>query len=305
MSALRLSETQLPWYAVNSDNRLDQFFTDRGIAERCYAGYVAVAKKHGVDLSERVFVEPSAGEGCFTDLLPRNSICLDIDPKHRRIKKANFLTWDPPAGRKFAVIGNPPFGVRGAIALAFINRAALFSDYVGFILPMTFGSDGKGGAMTRVKGLDLLHSEELPPDSFYDGNTGETKSLNTLWQVWGRGVKTASPKRTCASFVDLYTVCTAKNRRCGLTRMDQYDYFIQGTFYANRPPRVVTDFDDVKYGSGYGIIIKRQKRKIASLLRGTDWLKHSSKATNHCRHIRMSHIREVITGAGFYDTVLA
>ena len=81
--------------------------------------------------------------------------------------------------------------------------------------------------------------------------------------------------------------------------MHEADFFIQGTFY--KPPHVVKDFSDVKYGSGYGIVIKREKNKISSLLKDVDWQKHSSRATNHCYHIRMRHIRDAIIKGGFRD----
>jgi len=42
------------------------------------------------------------------------------------------------------VIGNPPFGYRACLALAFVNHAARFADYIVMILPMGFQSNGKG-----------------------------------------------------------------------------------------------------------------------------------------------------------------
>jgi len=184
--------------------------------------------------------------------------------------------------------------------LAFINRAAKFADLVGFILPMTFASNGKGGAMTRVAGLRLLHSEELPADSFYHGDA--ERDINTVFQVWGaRDLQAAPTPPSCDDFVQILTVCTNPSRRCGTHRMGEYDYFLQGTFYANRLPTVVRDFAQVKYGSGYGVIIKQRKRDIGRALQRADWLAHSSKATNHCRHIRMQHIRDVLIAAGFRD----
>jgi len=81
--------------------------------------------------------------------------------------------------------------------------------------------------------------------------------------------------------------------------MHEADWFIQSTFYT--PPKVVRNFSGIKYGSGYGIVIKRNKREISRILREADWRKYSSQATNSCRHIRMKHIRQVITDGGFYD----
>ena len=57
----------------------------------------------------------------------------------------DFLSWTPPTnGWRHAVIGNPPCGYRAWLALAFINHAAAFADWVGTILPMSIQSDGKG-----------------------------------------------------------------------------------------------------------------------------------------------------------------
>lgn len=298
-----------PWYAVNANNPCDQYFTKRNVARDCWRSLKAVAREEGVDLGRHVFVEPSAGEGCFINHLPRaRRIALDILPPpdgHAETRQADFLKWSPPpelADKRFAVIGNPPFGVRGALALEFLNRAALFADIIGFILPMTFASDGKGGALTRVHPrLSLLHSEELPSSSFYEAGSCEDRDINTVWQVWG-ALATPRPRPVsadCSEFADIRAVCTAPNRRCGLALMDDYDFFLQGTFYDNHPPRVVKNFAEVKYGSGYGIIIRKNKRGVSAALKNADWVRHSARSTNHCRHIRMRHIREVLTAAGF------
>lgn len=73
----RLPPSSLPWYAVNGKDPMDKLFTDRGVAAHCYDVFRRVAQDNGHDLSVCVLVEPSAGEGCFTDLLPENRIALD------------------------------------------------------------------------------------------------------------------------------------------------------------------------------------------------------------------------------------
>ena len=302
MSWADVPPSTLPWYAVNESNPADQYFTARAIARERFANLEAVARRNGIDLSRHVFLEPSAGDGCFTDLLPRGRrVALDIAPRNAATQKADFLEWQPEKGRRYVVVGNPPFGVRGATALAFVNRAALFADMVAFILPMTFESDGKGGALTRVDSrMSLLHQEELPPNAFYDAKSGSEMDINCVWQVWA-AVTPVIPRPTppdCSEFVDIRTVCTAPNRRCGLRQMGEYDFFLQGTFYDNRPPVVVRDFAEVKYGSGYGVIIKKNKKRVAAALLAADWRRHSSRATNHCRHIRMRHIADALALAG-------
>lgn len=294
-----LPPAKLPWYAVNETDPNDQVFTKKEIAIYCWKVFKNVAKRHNFNMCKRTFIEPSAGEGCFMNLFPSNKLAFDIDPHRNDVIKQDFLSWNPKGLKRIAVIGNPPFGVRGAIALAFLNRAAYFSDLVAFILPMTFASDGKGGAMGRVKGLTLLHSEELAKNSFYTPD-GRDKNINTIWQVWGKGVKIRKPTiKTCNDYIDIFTACSNPNRRCGMRRLNEAAYFIQSTFY--KPPKVVKRFEAMKYGAGYGIVIKKNKREIKKVFRNVDWTKYSSRATNHCHHIRMRHIRDAIMDKGFCD----
>ena len=293
----KMKKSVLPWYAINENNPNDQFYTKPEIAKRCYQLFRQVAKKNKYNLKNHIFLDPAAGNGCFYSLMPKNSrIGLDIDPRGESLQKADFLTWDEvDFNQKYAVITNPPFGVRGAMALEFINRCACFCDIVGFVLPMTFASDGKGSGMTRVKGFKLLHSVELSSNAFFDPKNKQEKSINTVFQIWGKhsiNDNVLKKDSFCDNYIKIRTVCTAPTRRCGLDQLDDYDFFIQGTFYKNRPPNIVYTFDEVKYGSGYGILIKKDKNKIEKALKGINWLDYCSRATNHCYHIRMSHIKE-------------
>lgn len=289
----------LPWYALNGKDQKDQWYTKREVAKHCMDVLKRTVRNCGRSLRGYKFIEPAAGEGCFTDCLPKDSLALDIDPKAEGIQKADFLAWTPPAG-KYAVVGNPPFGVRGALALAFVNRSARFADWIAFILPMTFESLGKGGARTRVMGANLAHSEELPPDSFYDSEQKD-RSAHTVFQVWSRLVPPPAAEPTCHEYAEIRTVCSSPNRRCGMQDLSVYDCFIASSFFANRPPKPVKSFDEVLYGSGYGVIIKKRRRDVLSALRKADWLRHSSQATHSCRHVRMQHIRRAITSAGLID----
>lgn len=286
--------------AGDYEKDLNQYYTKPEIATECYRSFKRVAKQHAINLRNKVFIEPSAGLGAFLDLMPRQRrIGIDIDKQRTEVVQENFLNWRPDETKRYIALGNPPFGARGWLALAFINRAALFCDMVGFILPMFFTSDGKGSAKHRVKGLDLVYSKELPSDIFYTADNKQ-RSINTVWQVWVKEAKRprAEPK-SCHEYVDVYTVCTYPSRRCGLERMQKYDCFIASTFY--RTTEIVYDFKQVRYGSGYGIIIKKNKDAILHLLKNTDWNLYSTQATNHCCHIGKQHICQRIIDGGFYD----
>lgn len=293
--------TELPHYAINKSLPEDSFFTDREVAWQCFDILKKVSEQHNINLDEYHFIEPSAGEGCFYDLLPqRRRTALDILPRKNYIQKADFLQWYPHnENKKYIVIGNPPFGVRGAYALAFVNRALLFADIVAFILPMSFYSNGKGTNMLRVQNATLLYNEKLKSESFYSPDTNALVSVNTVFQVWQKGTnKRIFNDYDVSEFVDIYTVCSSPARLCGLDKIGTYDCYIASTFYKN-DIKIVDSFEKVKYGSGYGIIIKKQKQKVLSALRKANWIQHSSQATNHCNHIRMFSIRKCLGEQGF------
>jgi len=281
----------------NYEVGFDKYYTNDNIAKYCYKSLLKIAKKYKINLNKHIFLEPSAGQGAFLKLLPqKRRIGIDIHPEGKGIIKKDFFDWKPDKNKKYVTIGNPPFGLRGWLALAFINKASEFSDLVSFILPMYFDSDGKGSAKSRVKGLHLLHSEELPPDIFHNGKPVE---INTVWQVWGKIKNNKKKEKTCDSFVDIYTVCTYPKRRCGLDKLNKYDFFISSTFYDK--VKLVHKFEDVKYGSGYGIIVKKKKREIEKHLKNINWIKYSTRATNHCRHIGKKHIIKALIDGGFID----
>ena len=290
----------VPTWVDPEEVGLDRFFTRPEVARRCLDSLLHWMERDGASASGYNFVEPAAGTGAFYDLLPADRRTgIDIVPVREEYEHTDFLSWWPKDDRQLAAIGNPPFGYRAWLALAFMNHAAKFADYVGMILPMAFQSDGKGSPKFRVRGLRLVHTSQLPPDAFVDVN-GRGAKVNALWQVWQRGVNNVPPPVTCNRWLDLFTVDNRKERLCGQRRMKDADYFLQRTFYGE-VPRLVQDFANVRYVCGYGLVIKQAKRKIVSLLNGTDWREYSNLAAHNCRHISMYHIRRVLTDAGFVD----
>lgn len=291
------------WVDINSTD-LDQFFTKPSVANECYEKLLKILDAIGVDHRNFTFIEPSAGKGAFYRNLPKNRrLGVDVENFNEEYVKADFLSWEPDQSthKKYITTGNPPFGYRAWLALEFINHAAKFSEVVAFILPMAFQSQGKGSPQFRVKGMRLIHSEILNQDSFEDEN-GKTLRVNSLWQVW---IRDDNPKvrasKTCHNFVDIFTVDLRKERRCGHEKMSEADIFIQRTFFKH-PPKIVTNFNDVKYGCGYGIKIKNENRsKIIQLLESVDWRQFSNLASHNARHISKEHIVAVMANAGFCD----
>lgn len=288
----------IPSWVRGREVSFDQHNTAPNISAYCWESFQNLLKRDNQKITEYQIIEPSAGTGSFYDLLPENNrIGIDIEKftgYHDEYIQADFLTWAPlNKERKYLAIGNPPFGYRGWLALSFLNHAAEFCDYVAFILPMGFQSEGKGSLKYRVKGMTLVHHEILPENLFIKHN-GDKTSVNTLWQIWKKGEQMKKPDFSkCDQYLELFTVDQRKERLCGQEKMKDCNIFLQRTFYTT-PPTLVNDFAKVKYCCGYGFIIKKDKEKIIRLLNQADWAKYSNLATHNCRHISMDHIKQYL-----------
>ena len=281
-----------------------QFYTKPEIAEKCFKDFETIMKKLDINLSNYHFIEPSAGCGCFYHLLPqKRKTGIDIDPKTKGIIKSDYLKWKPKKEEKCIVIGNPPFGLRGNLALKFINHSYNFADVVAFILPQLFESDGKGSTMGRVKGYKLAYSKKLPINSFYYPN-GTDVNINTIFQVWTK-IKTEKIKKkrskNCDEYVKIYslsnggTPSSTRNKKM-LTKCDIY---LPSTTFQEM--KAFNKFKELPHKRGYGIVIHKNKRDIKKILKNNDWNKTAFKSTNSALNLRTSLIKNVIIKNGFFD----
>ncbi|MDR2292497.1 MAG: hypothetical protein LBE11_03385 [Prevotellaceae bacterium] len=290
----------------NSSNLLDQYFTDKELAQNLFAKTHEIISKYETDIEKYTWLEPSVGGGCFFDLLPENKrIGLDIEPLRSNIIKSDYLKFELP-NEKLIIIGNPPFGHRGVMALNFINHSQK-ADYVCFILPMFFESKGKGSVKYRVRGFNLIHSERLPQNSFYIPTTQKTVDVKCVFQIWSKNHKPETKefswynnkyKEPFGDIVKVVTVSLAKNRECGKKWIfdEKADFYISSTFH--NKISIVYDFSEVKYKSGVAVIFTTEneqlKNKIIEIFENTDWKNYASLATNSCYHIGKSNIFQVL-----------
>lgn len=298
------NNSYIPSWVNIEEVDLDHFCTRQDVAKKCWDKFLKYLKKEKVDLTEYTFIEPSAGLGAFYDLLPVNRrIGIDIVKDNPEFIQQDFLSWHPKdKTKKYICVGNPPFGYRAWLALSFVNHAGLFSDYIAFIVPMAFQSNGKSNVKDRIKGFHLVHQSSLPSDSFIDVE-GKSVKINALFQIWKKGSIIKKVDKTCNDYIDLFTVDLRKERKCGHKRLNEADFFLQRTFYTE-PPSLVKSFDKVKYVCGYGIVLKKNKEAVLKVLQNTDWKKYSNLAMHNCRHISMEHIRKTLINAGFIDKQL-
>lgn len=297
-----LGVTELPHYALSKTLPADSYFTSQDTAQKCLSIFLDKLGEENVDIDDYTFIEPGAGDGSFFDLLSKHKrIGIDIIDRRDDIITADYLTWAPNGESKYLTVGNPPFGVRGAVALAFVNRSLLFSEYVGFILPMSFHSNGKGTNMKRVSDGHLIHSQILEGESYFSPDSQKTIKVNTLFQIWKRGIgPSIFPEYDVSEYADIFTVCDEPSRRCGMDKVKagMFDFYVSGGFFGNTL-KAVYKFDDLNYLGGYATIIKKDKERILASIKDIEWNDYASLATNSCKHIRTYHIQKCLFDLGY------
>ena len=155
---------------------LDQFYTSRAISK----SLTKSVEKYFKDFD--IVLEPSAGDGSFFDLLPKNKrIGIDLEPHHNQIIQGDFFDFNPEKSKTYFTIGNPPFGKNSSLAVKFFNHAANFSSFIAFIVPRTFRKDFTQNKLNLS--FELISEEILPKNSFY-GLSGELYDVPTVFQVW-------------------------------------------------------------------------------------------------------------------------
>jgi predicted RNA methylase len=165
--------------------------------------------KENIKINQKdLIIEPSAGNGSFIlpiKSLSRNVMFFDIKPNDSRIKKIDFLKISEDVftdyDKMIHVIGNPPFGFKGSLAIKFIKKACEFCDSFSFILPKSFA---KASMQVSVPSyFHLKHSSVLPANSFeYKGQDYDIPCVFQIWEKRGyKRKKIEKPKANGYSFV--------------------------------------------------------------------------------------------------------
>ena len=290
---LKLAEIDID-YSKFSFKEKDQFFTPDTTAKYCFSKFLEVLKKYN-NYEDYIFIEPSAGNGCFLKILPLDKrIGLDIEPKFHEIIKQDYLSWTPNENKKYVVIGNPPFGLRGQLALKFINHSSNFADYVCFILPQLFESDGKGVPRKRVTGLNLIHSEKLNTD--FENPDGNTIKVQCIFQIWSKFHKNKNYeiKERENNNIKIYslsdggTSSTTRNKKM----FNKCDIYLPSTCFGKENMKYYDTFDMLPGKKGYGIIFIKDKEKNLEKFKSINWYNVAFLSTNSAYNIRSSQIND-------------
>ena len=166
----------------NRSKELDQWYTKQEVAEMC----VDIMIDSGYLKEFDSVIEPSAGEGVFIDVLKKKLdkystvTAFDLDPKRDDIVKDNWFNYKGSETGSI-VIGNPPYGKKGKLAVSFINHALKYHETVGFIVPKVLST-----SYTAQKHIDIRASlvleVELPDKSFIFNE--KEASVPSVFQIW-------------------------------------------------------------------------------------------------------------------------
>lgn len=153
-------------------NKLDQYYTKMQVA----AHFSDIIKKKFGDIS---YIEPSAGMGAFSKNFS-DIKSYDLDPKFADCDFQDFLKLEESL-QSCVVVGNPPFGKCGSLAVKFINKSCqLGADAVCFILPKTFK---KLKFQNKLNGLLHLDFEEDVEENAFILE-GKEYNVPCVFQIW-------------------------------------------------------------------------------------------------------------------------
>jgi hypothetical protein len=283
-------------YSQFSKNDKDQFFTSEETAKYCYKVFVEKLKELG-DNNNYTFIEPSAGSGSFLNVLPKDkTIAFDIEPLGENIIEQDYLDWYPTENKKYVVFGNPPFGLRGHLALKFINHSSNFADYVCFILPQLFESDGKGVPSKRIKDYNLIHSEKINNDFSYPD--GKKVKVNCVFQILSKYNTSEKYKKKCEinpnikiySLSDGGTPSTTRNKKM----FSKCDVYLPSTCFGKENMRWYSSFYDLPNKRGYGIVFEKDKEENLIKFKQIKWYDVAFLSTNSAYNIRTTLISSLL-----------
>jgi len=185
-----LSDIKKTKSKIDLAKELDKYYTKPAIAANCLKLLRLIIDSNNI--KNFTYLEPSAGNGSFSKILPFGSIALDIAPENESIIKMDFFSHDVDLmvkDRSIITIGNPPFGKKAKLAVDFLNRALGFSELVAFVVPIQFK---KWSVQSKIsKDARLIFEEELIEKSFLID--GKDYDLRCCFQVWTKSVNVDCP----------------------------------------------------------------------------------------------------------------
>ena len=215
------------------------------------------------------FIEPSCGMGAFLNLMPSNKIGIDI------IFGTDFFEWDFPKGRTI-VIGNPPFGRKGKLAMQFLNRCSKHCEVVAMILPSIFS---KYTFINRVHPMMHLKYETTVTEFDRPDEIGKGPKVNCVFQIWEKSTE-LRPKIVRHTSCDDFDMI---HRHYSRTSPDERERLKSYDFAISQIEGRIRNCEDVTAGSVYFIKDNTPDKTVRSVMERIDFSdlsKHHVGATS-------------------------
>ena len=256
---------------------LDKYYTSYDDMQYCVNRAWDILKENGYEISE--FLEPSAGNGVFSDYLYSsglNVIAIDIEPEGEDIIKADYLTYPLDYVKNRCVIGNPPYGSKLNLANKFFKKSIEIADYIVFILPISQFNNTQ-----TFYQFDLLYSEDLGKLVF-SGN----RKVHCCLNVYVRPKNGLNKKKT-KKLKDVTIV------RQDSKRYEKFEYDLRMCYWGDTTAGKILK-EGEKYSGEYKIKINNEeiKNDVIRVLTTINW-KEELNCTAMCK-IQQHHIIDVL-----------
>jgi hypothetical protein len=188
------------------DGPIDEFMTKDEVAAQLFKGLLDVVRDRPGFAKVTRWLEPSAGRGAFSKVMPLDRLAIDIAAKVPGVIEHDFLTFTDFGDHTYATAGNPPF-TKGA-AIKFFNYAARVSAYIGFVVADSFGNRTTQNKLDRH--FHLIGTLPVPDLAFVHG--GREVSVPTTFQIWERrdALRGIIPRDTPEKSADLEFLSSAE-----------------------------------------------------------------------------------------------
>lgn len=261
-----------------NSNKLDfdQYYTPYNVMEYCVNKSIATIESLGFEISE--FLEPSAGEGIFSDYLCKrglNVIAMDIEPKNNYIIKQDYLTCNLKYKPKRFIIGNPPYGSTLNLARKFYNKSCELGDYISFILPISQLNNTQ-----HLYKFDLIHSEDLGKVKF-----SNKRYVHCCLNIYARPKKGVNKKKiNKLKDIDIIRKDSKKYK--------DMDYDIRICRWGDSAGKILTE--DEHYTGEYKIKINNMelKNEIIAVFNKVNWKDEINSTVTCC--IYKYHIIDIL-----------
>ena len=248
----------------------DKYYTSSELAVYCINKTKEIIGENNI--SE--YLEPSAGNGAFLDMLDKEEnidyLAYDIEPEdiYNRIQKSNYLELDLEYKQNRCIIGNPPYGTKNNLTIAFYKKSLELGDYISFILPISqYNND------IKLYEFDLIYSENLGVKQYSD------RKVHCCLNIYKRnpnGLK----KRPDYKLNDVEIQEAIKNKNPKRNRIidkEDFDYDIRIMAWGGGIGRINQLGCEVQYEGQFTkefcikIHNEKYKERVINLIKNTHW----------------------------------